>query len=105
MKQAALLERLCWTNTQNSFRECVETIDIPPLINHRQFKQTIYKVLEHIIVENIGEGVESCHSLNKKSNRTIVKFSRRKDFESYVNKPAIENSHLFLKKVSVPYKL
>ena len=102
VKQVASLERQFWTNAQHSCRECVETMVVPPLIDHSQFEQTVCKVLQHISVQIIGEGTESCHDLNKKGNQAIVKFFRRKDCEHHFNKPTIENSILFLNKILIP---
>ena len=69
VKQVASIERQFWTNAQHSCGECVETMVVPPLIDHSQFEQTVYKVLQHISVEITGEGTESCHGLNRKGNQ------------------------------------
>ena len=39
------------------------------------------KVLQHIGADIWEEKIESCHSINKKSDQTIVKSSRRKYVE------------------------
>ena len=46
-----------------------------------QLENTVCKVLPHIGA-NITDGkIESCHRLNKSTDRTIVKFLRRKDYD------------------------
>ena len=41
----------------------------------------VCKVLQHTGADICEENIESSHRLNKKSNQTIVTFSRRKDCE------------------------
>ena len=43
-------------------------------------------MLQHIGVDIMGESIEASHLLNKVSDRTIVKFSRRKDCEHVMRK-------------------
>ena len=43
-------------------------------------------MLQHIGVGITGEIIEACHRLNKQSERTIVKFPRRKDCEHAMRK-------------------
>ena len=76
MKQLASLEMQWWINALYRYRKYVKIMSIQLLIYHDQFEQTVCKVLQHISVEIIGKGIESCHCLNKKSNQTIVKFYR-----------------------------
>ena len=77
-KQTSSIERQCWKNAQYSQRECVEV--------DKHLEPTVCRVLQHIGVGITREGIEACHRLNKQSDRTIVKFSRRKDCEHVMRK-------------------
>ena len=57
-------------------------------VNSRQkeLKLIVCRVLQHIGVDIMGESIEASHLLNKVSDRTIVKFSRRKDCEHVMRK-------------------
>ena len=75
--QVLSTERDVWRNIQYSRRECVEILGIPASVDHKEFEPTVCKILQHIDVD-INEESESCHRGNKSSDRTILKFSRRK---------------------------
>ena len=80
LKQLENTERQCWENAQYSRRECVEVIGIPKTVESKDLEHTLCKVF-NITGFDIGEDrIEACHRLTK-SDRTIVKFSRRKDFQ------------------------
>ena len=85
-KQMSSIERQCWRNAQYSRRECVEVVGLPSSIEDKDLEPTVCRVLQHIGVGITGEGIEACHRLNKQSDRTIVKFSRRKDCEHVMRK-------------------
>ena len=55
-------------------------------IEDKELESTVCWVLQHIGVDIMGESIEACHRMNKQSDRTIVKFSRRKDFEHVMRK-------------------
>ena len=78
---ADICEEKIERSAQYSRRECAEIIGIPNSIVHNDFEKTVRKVLQHIGADICEEKIESHHRINKKSNRTIVKFSRRKDCE------------------------
>ena len=80
------IERQCWKNAQYSRSECVEVVGLPSSIEDKDLEPTICRVLQHIGVGITGESIEACHRLNKQSDRTTVKFSRRKDFEHAMRK-------------------
>ena len=80
------IERQCWKNAQYSRRECVEVVGLPLSIEDKELEPTVCRVLQHIGVELTGASIESCHRLNKQSDRTIVAFSRRKDCEHVMRK-------------------
>ena len=56
---------------------------VNPSIVYSALEETVHKVLQHNRAEICEEKIESCHHLNnkKKSDRTIVQFSRMKDCE------------------------
>ena len=77
-KQTSSIERQCWKNAQYSQRECVEV--------DKHIEPTVCRVLQHIGVGVTGEGIEACHLLKKQSDRTIVKFWKRKDCDHVIQK-------------------
>ena len=74
-KQMSSIERQCWKNAQYSRRECVEVVGLPSIIEDKDLEPTVCRVLQHIGVGITGE-----------SDRTIIKFSRRKDCENVMRK-------------------
>ena len=80
------IERQCWKNAQYSRREFFEVVGLPSSIEDKDLEPTVCRVLQHIGVGITGEGIEACHRLNKQSDRTIVKFLRRKDCEHVMRK-------------------
>ena len=81
VKQLSSVERQCWKNAQYFRREYVEVVGIPSLVEHDQLEPTVCRILHHIGVNISGDKIEACHRLGKNSDRTIVKFSSRKDCE------------------------
>ena len=66
--------------------ECVEIVEIPHLTNEAR----VCELTEKVTGVNVNQYcLESCHPLpsDKKNDRTIVKFSRRKHGESDSKKP------------------
>ena len=55
-------------------------------IEDKDLEPTVCKVIQHIGAGITEEGIEASHRLNKYSDRTIVKFSRRKDYEHVMRK-------------------
>ena len=84
--QISSIERQCWKNAQYSWRECVEVVGLPSSTEDKDLELTACRVLQHIDAGITGEGIEAYHRLNKQSDRTIVKFSRRKDSEHILQK-------------------
>ena len=80
-KHMSSIERQCWENAQYSRRECVVVVGLPLSIEDKNIQTTVCRVLQHIGAGITGKGIEACHRLNKQSDRTILKFSRRKDCE------------------------
>ena len=59
-------------------------VGLPSSIADDQLENTICRILPHIGA-NITDGkIESCHRLNKSTDRTIVKFLRRKDCDQVI---------------------
>ena len=85
-KQMSSIERQYWKIAQYSRRECVEVMGLPLSIEGKDLGPTVCRVLQHVGVGMTREGIEACHRLNKQSDRTIVKFSRRKDCEHVMQK-------------------
>ena len=79
VKQLSSVERQCWKNAQYSLRECVEAVGIPSSVEHEQLEPTVCRILHHIGVNIPGDKIEACHRQGKNSDKTIVKFSSRKD--------------------------
>ena len=50
-------------------------------VEHDQLEPIVCRILHHIGVNISGDKIEACHRLGKNSDRTIVKFSSRKDCE------------------------
>ena len=80
-KQMSSIERQCWKDAQYLGRECVEVVGLPSSIEDKDLEPTVFRVLQHIAVGITGKGIEACHPLNRQSDRTIVRFPRRKDCE------------------------
>ena len=73
------LERQCWANAQYSRRECLEIVGIPSNVNHQNLEQKVLDIFEKVGCTVKNENIEACHRLSQKSDRTIIKLSRRKD--------------------------
>ena len=54
-------------------------VGLPLSIADDQFENTVCKILQQIGANITGEKVESCCWLSKNTERTIVKFLRKKD--------------------------
>ena len=65
-------------------RECVQVVGIPSSVEHDQLEPILCRILHHIGVNISGDKIEACHQLDENSEKTIVKFSSRKDCEHKV---------------------
>ena len=81
VKQLSSVEQQCWKNAQYSRRECVEVVGIYSSAEHDQLEPILCRILHHIGVNISGDKIEACHQLDENSEKTIVKFSSRKDCE------------------------
>ena len=93
-KQLVSVERKCWKNAQYSRRECVEVVGLPSSIANDQLENIVCRVVQHIGANITDEKTESCHRLNKNTDRTIVKFLRRKDCDQVMTVDQVEASRL-----------
>ena len=57
----------------------MEVVGIP--FSVKQLEPTACRILYHIDVNISGDKIEVCHQLGKNSDRNIVKFPSRRDFE------------------------
>lgn len=78
-RQLVSTERQCWANAQYSRRECLEVSGIPISISDDNLEKKVLKVFEKMGVTIHADNIEACHRLKSGSDRTIVKFSKRKD--------------------------
>ena len=87
-KQMSSIERPCWKNAQYPGQECVEIMGLLQSIEDKELEPTVCRMLQYIGVDVTGEMIEARHRLNNQSDRTIVKFLRRKDCEHVMRKKA-----------------
>lgn len=73
------LEHQCWANAQYSRRECLEIVGIPSSVSHEDLENKVIDIFSKVGCNVANENIEACHRINQKSDRTIVKLSRRKD--------------------------
>ena len=97
--QVTRLERKCWENEQYSRRECIEISGIPQSIEQIDLERTVLKVFDKIDAPVDPQNIEACHRLksddNGRSNKVIVKFSKRKDMARIMNKKKfLKNANL-----------
>ena len=78
IKQLENIERQCWANAKYSRHECLEVIGIPKTVESKDLEHTVCKVFNSIGFDIEEDRIQTCHRLTK-SDRTIVRFSRRKD--------------------------
>ena len=77
LKRVVDLERQTNANSQYSRRECLEISGIPKKVDDDNLEAKVCEIFSSIDVEVSTDRVEACHRL--KNNRTIIKFSNRKD--------------------------
>ena len=59
-------------------------VGLPSSIADDQLENTVCRVLLDIGANITNEKIESCNRLNKNTDRTIVKFSRRKNCDQVI---------------------
>ena len=70
---------ICWANAQYSRRECIEVAGIPSTVSDNNLENKILKIFDKLGVPINPNNIEACHRIKKGSDRTIVKFNKRKD--------------------------
>ena len=90
-----MLERKCWENEQYSMRECMEISGISQSIKQIDLDWAVLNVFDKIDAPVDLQNIEACHRLksndNGRSNKVIVKFSKRKDMVRVMNKKKFLN--------------
>ena len=80
LNQLENTERQYWANAQYSLRECVAVISIPKTAESKDLEHTVCKFFNSIAFDIREDRLEACHRLTK-PDRTIAKFSKRKDYQ------------------------
>ena len=98
--QLIRLERKCWENERHSRKECVEISGIPQSIEQIDLEKTVLNVFDKIDAPVDPQNIEACHRLksddNGRSNKVIVKFSKRRDMVRVMNKKkSLKNANLY----------
>ena len=78
-KHVLSADREVWSNVQYSRIERVKISGIPASVDQEELEPTVCKVLQHIGDHITEERIESWDRVNKSSDGTILKFSRRKE--------------------------
>ena len=90
VEQVTRLERKCWENEQYSRRECIEISSILQGIEQIDLERTLLNVFDKTDAPVDSQNIEACHRLksddNGRSNKVIVKFSKRKDMIRVMDK-------------------
>ena len=73
------LEHQCWSNSQYSRRECLETTGIPDNIKNDDLEEKALMIFENLEVTIDSSNAEDCHWLPSNGKRFIIKLSKRKD--------------------------
>ena len=78
VERVVATERRCWENAQHSRRDTLEVVGISISIRENVVEQKVCDVLQEIGVDICDRDIQACHRLKDK-DRTIVKFTNRKD--------------------------
>ena len=84
-KQLVATERQCWANAQYSRRECMEISGIPSSVSDKELEEKVVKVFDKLGCNVKENCIEACHRIKKGSDKTIVKFSKRKDCQQIMS--------------------
>ena len=60
-------------------------VGLPSSIADDQLENIVCRVPQHIGAKITDKKIESCHRLNKNTDKTIVKFLRRKDCDQVIS--------------------
>ena len=78
VERVVATERRCWENAQYSGRDKLEVVGIPMSVRDNVLEQKVCDVIQEIGVDIYDRDIQACHRLKDK-DRTIVKFTNRKD--------------------------
>ena len=78
VERVVAIARKCWENAQYSWRDTLEVIGIPMSVRDNVLEQKVCDVIQEIGVDIYDRDIQACHRLKDK-DRTIVKFTNRKD--------------------------
>ena len=80
-KQLISTERQCWANAQYPRRECIEVAGIASSVFDDNLENKVLNIFDKLGVPINPNNIEACHRIRKDSDRTIVKFNKRKDWQ------------------------
>ena len=78
VERVVATEHQCWENAQYSRRDTLEMVGIPMSFRDNVPEQKVCDVIHEIGVDICDRDIQACHRL-KDIDRTIVKFTNRKD--------------------------
>ena len=78
VERVVATEHQCWENAQYSRRDTLEMVGIPMSFRDNVPEQKVCDVIHEIGVDICDRDIQACHRL-KDIDRTIVKFTSRKD--------------------------
>ena len=78
VERVVATEHQCWENAQYSRRDTLEVVGIPMPVRDNVLEQKVCDVIQEIGVDICDRDIQACHRL-KDIDRTIVKFTNRKD--------------------------
>ena len=78
VKKVVATERQCWKNAPYSRRDTLEVAGISMSVRDNVLEQKVSDVIQEIGVDICDRDIQVCHHLKDK-DRTIVKFTNRKD--------------------------
>ena len=84
-KQLVATERQCWANAQYSRRECIEISGIPSSVPDKELEGKVIEVFDKLGCNVNEHSIEACHRIKKGSDKTIVKFNKRKDCQQIMS--------------------
>ena len=79
------LERECWANSQYSRRECLEIVGIPGNVSHDSLEDQVLQIFDNVGCSVQKDNIEACHRMGRNNDRTIIKFSKRKDCQQVLS--------------------
>ena len=78
VERVVAIERQCWENVQYSRSDIFELVGIPMSVTDNVLEQKVCNMIQETGVDICDRDIHACHRLKSK-DRTIVKFTKRKD--------------------------